>query len=147
MKDAILTRANLFRAAIGGGVGGLWDNTTCPDGTNSDQRLRGTCRSLLPVYTEHCNSRGPGTNLHSCTISDSKTNVSDLRFANLSGATLLIGLLDVNWTGANLNDADLAGVDMTGPNLTGSSLREARLLRVKLQDADLRGATQNNRRC
>jgi len=87
---------------------------------------------LLQSKNKHCQQ---------CQLSDVDLIYSDLRDANLQGASLQrANLSKVNLDGANLQNADLSFTTLQGASLRGADLRGSRLYGTDLRFADLSGA-------
>lgn len=87
---------------------------------------------LLQSKNKHCQQ---------CQLSDVDLIYSDLRDANLQGASLQrANLSKVNLDGANLQNAELSFTTLQGASLRGADLRGSRLYGTDLRNADLTGA-------
>lgn len=137
--DAVLLNADLTNAIVRGSA---WNNTTCPDGTNSNDDAKRTCLGHMvedywPVEAEGwlapmCPQSGPvGSTLCAPELYAGVTVGPDGKSCSGAGADL---------HGANLKQADFTGCDLSGADLSGADLEGASLLHANLAGADLSGA-------
>ncbi|MDO8753651.1 MAG: pentapeptide repeat-containing protein, partial [Anaerolineales bacterium] len=119
LQGSLLYRTNLFGANLNGAnlTAVTWNDTTCPDGSNSDNN-GGTCEAHL----ESALPRDESFMIRNCLIvlpvnlpngpftdcADAELSYADLRQLDLRNALLL---------GADLTNADLRGADFTGADL------------------------------
>jgi uncharacterized protein YjbI with pentapeptide repeats len=139
LTGADFTDANLFRANFRPEVGQLpagrlhgiiWNNTTCPDGTNSDDN-GGQCSvaNLTPFTIKGCiivlNNQYPNPPFSACqgldmTAADFQGR--DLRGADFSGTTLTAAnMRDGDFRFANFRDANLLGAHTLGGAFGGAT--------------------------
>jgi uncharacterized protein YjbI with pentapeptide repeats len=106
-----LTGANLTGANL---TGVIWNNTTCPDGSNSATNGLSACIALpvvaAPPAPKQCNLSG----------------------SHASGCTLI----GADLTGKDLNDADFTGIDLHDADLSLGSHRNTNLSNTNLSRAN-----------
>ena len=130
-----------------------WDNTTCPDGTNSDDAVSGGCYPdhLDPDATPAsapapCSEIGPGADLSGCVFNRVDWSGRNIANANLTGAIITnSNLRKAIFTGANLTNANLKQSDMTdavlnGANLSGADITETKFTRANMDSVILTNA-------
>ena len=106
-----------------------WENTICPDGTNSDDNGLTCGGHLDPSVQAECDTKPAAI------CPDARLDGADLRAANLRGATLTGAML----SGAILDDAILEETDLDGAFLDDASMVRAFADGIVLTGADLRG--------
>jgi uncharacterized protein YjbI with pentapeptide repeats len=123
-----------------------WENTICPDGTNSNENGM-TCGGHLYVGTSDICDTKPEAACSNVDLSG-----ADLRSANLQEATMSFANLErANLSDAILEEADLDGANLNGAILTrafaddvvlsGASINGIQAERASLRDAQFPGAT------
>ncbi|MEO1270567.1 MAG: pentapeptide repeat-containing protein, partial [Myxococcota bacterium] len=138
LQGANLRGVNLRGAQLRGAVltGVLWNHTTCPDGTNSDDHpdpidpTLGSCGGHLnPTPIQTC-TIGPGANCAGANLRG-----LDLRYANLEGANLEgADLEETNLQYARLQQANLLGADIDRADLSNTNLIDAVLLDASVSE-------------
>ena len=145
IRPAIFQNANLRGANLEGATiadthfgGATWGNTTCPDGTNSDDN-DGTCVGtggiVVSPYVLGGFSREPNTpgELRTLDLGNCTFDGLDLRGRDL----IRLYLGNCSFAGANLagiaiRGSTLGGVDLHGANLEGTTFQSVDLTRANL---------------
>ena len=127
-----------------------WDDTTCPDGTNSDDAISGGCYPdhLDPDVTlasapAPCTEIGPGADLIGCEFNSVDWSERNLANANLTGAIITNSnlrkaiLTSANLTNANLKQSDMTDAILTGANISGADITETKFTRANMDSVNL----------